>query len=174
MNILCANRPTLVFTVDYKMRWVLIYFNQSRNNMLFSRVSVTRTFFCDSHILRSLMLFPKWILNISIPFSPSSCVASDYRLFMISTLCSRYSDWLRSGRTKGRCSSPSKEKYFSQRRPDRFRDQPASYPSSPGALWQRVKRTKREADNTSNYFRGKEYLNLYIYSPINLHSVQFN
>jgi hypothetical protein len=46
---------------------------------------------------------------------------------------SRYSDWLRAGRQRGRSSSPGKVKNFlSPHRRDRFWGPPASYPVGTG------------------------------------------
>jgi hypothetical protein len=63
---------------------------------------------------------------------------------------SRYNDWLRAGRRRGRRSSPNKVKnflIFTPSRPTLSSTQPP-IEGVPGALSLRVKRQEREADHS--------------------------
>jgi hypothetical protein len=61
---------------------------------------------------------------------------------------SRYRDWLRAGRPRGRSSGGGKNFYFSMSSRPALGVQPTSYPMGTGALSPGVKRQGREADHS--------------------------
>jgi hypothetical protein len=77
---------------------------------------------------------------------------------------SRYSDWLRAGRLRGRSSSPDKVKNFSlpQIVQTGSRVHPTSYPKGTRSLSQGVKRPGREADHSPP--ASAEVKNMWIYT----------
>jgi hypothetical protein len=83
---------------------------------------------------------------------------------------SRYGDWLRAGRPRGRGSNPGRVKNFPS-------------PSRPGQLWSTPNLSNGYGGSlvgewswplTSNKCRGEENVDLYIHSPIRLHGVVLN
>jgi hypothetical protein len=89
-----------------------------------------------------------------------------------STLLSRYSDWLRAGRPRGRSSSCGRVKNYlfsTSSIPDLG-------PTQPSIQWvPGIKRQGREADHSSpTSAEVKKTWMLYIHSPIRLHGVALN
>jgi hypothetical protein len=87
---------------------------------------------------------------------------------------SRYSDWLRAGRPKGRGSSPGRIKNFLFSTSSSVALGPTQPPIQwvPGALSARVKWPWREADHSApTSAEVKKNVNLYIHSPVRLHGV---
>jgi hypothetical protein len=101
-------------------------------------------------------LFIKWF------YYPKSILAK--RFYQEPGWLSRYSDWLRAGRQRGRSSSPGRGEIFLSSTASRPVPEPTQPPIQwvPGALSSGLKRP------------GQEYVDLYIHSPIRLHGVVLN
>jgi hypothetical protein len=90
---------------------------------------------------------------------------------------SRYSDWLRAGRPRGRSSSPGMIKNLLSSKSSRpalgFTQTPIQWVA--GALSPGVKRPGHEADySLPTSVGGTKNINLYIHSPIHLQGVVLN
>jgi hypothetical protein len=87
--------------------------------------------------------------------------------------CSRYSDWLRAERPRGRSSSPGRGNCFlpsTSSRPVPGTTQPI-FQWGTGTMYPGLKRPGSEADHSPPT---SEYVSLYIHCPIRLHGVVLN
>jgi hypothetical protein len=147
----------------------------------------TGIYFIFSRIIVFLQLFYYFgsLLNLTLNSETWACFriirfVTVLKLFYFSSYIikwSRDSDWLRAERPRGRSSSPGRVKNFSllhifQRGSEVH---PTSYPMDTGGYFSGGKSAGEwNWPLTSNYCRGQENVDRYIYSPIHLHGVVLN
>jgi hypothetical protein len=132
----------------------------------------TLTFVAD--VFRTNKLEP--IMALALVLTRASSISeSDSSILSPVSWGSRYSDWLRAGRPRGRSSSPGRIKNFLQVFQTGSGVHPTSYQMGTGALSPGVKRPGPEADHLHLISAEvNKIVDLYIHSPIRHHGVVLN